>query len=44
MTLRKSFALLLIAATVAGCASPQMVTRTSGIDLVSATAVVGMYR
>ncbi len=44
MIVRKSVALVALAALLAGCASPQIVTRSAGIDLVSAVAVTGMYR
>ena len=44
MKIRKTIALLALAATVTACASPQVVSRTAGLDLVKATAVTGTYR
>ncbi len=44
MTTRKIVALAVLAATVAGCTSPQTVTRGAGLDLVRTTAITGTYR
>ncbi len=48
MKLRKAIAPFALVIFVAGCSSPQFVSRASafqtGIDLLSVTAVIGIYR